>query len=144
MKIENGISVGVKSFSYSSFSIINFPFSIELVFMTMCRKCVRRSGQFHLIGTAGHEAVACLQPAEYLHVLAVVGTQGDELLAVALLVQLQVDIEAALFFGQGRTGHADDTLHRAGQQVNLDEGAGHHVAAVVELEGHGDVVAAFA
>ena len=120
--------------------------------MTMRRKCVRRSGQFHLIGTAGHEAVAGLQPAEHLHALAVVGTQGDELLAVALLVQLQVDveaalfldIEAALFFGQGRTGHADDTFHRACQQVNLDKGAGHHVAAVVELEGHGDVVTAFA
>ena len=110
----------------------------------MCRNGVRGTGQFHLISAFGHYAVACLHAREYLHALAVVGSQGDELFLVALLVQLQVDEEAALLFGECRTGQGDDVLHRRGKQVDLHEGAGHDVPLVVELEGDGHVISASA
>ena len=85
--------------------------------MTMCRYCIRCSRQLYLVGTLYYYPLSRLQSAEYLHALAIVGTQGDKLLAIALLIQLQVDEVAALFLGQCRAGQTDDALLCAPQQV---------------------------
>lgn len=74
------------------------------MFMTVCRNGIRCRGKFHLIGTLGDNAVAGFYAGKDLYLLAVVGTEGDELFLVPLLVQLQVDEEATLFLGQCAVG----------------------------------------
>lgn len=74
------------------------------MFVAVRRNCVGSACKFHLISALGHDFVTCFDAGKDLHLLAVIGSESDELLFVSFLIHLQIYEETALFFGQSCMG----------------------------------------
>ena len=102
------------------------------------------SGQLHLVGSTGHDAVSGLYARADFHPLSVIGAQLYGLLLVALLVQLAVHKVAALLLGQGSVGQGNDVFLWGAQQVDFNVCAGQDGFPLghAELEGDGHTISA--
>ncbi len=111
------------------------------MFVAMGRDGIGCSSQFDLLCSFDHYALSGLDASNNLYVAPIVSTRGDELLAIALFIELDEDEAATLLLDQGCFGQDEGSIDGRADEPHLAEGTGHDVAAVVELEGDGQVVA---
>ena len=104
------------------------------MFVAVCRNCIGGAGKFDLVCALGHYLVTGFDARKDLHLFAVVGSESDGLFFVSFFIYLQIDEEAALFFGQGCVGKCNNILHGGGEQEYFYKRAGDEFSFIVKFK----------